>query len=250
MRRLGLRWAVVAVVVAVGAFIALDVVAKQYLESRGATELARALTAEEAELELGGTPFLPGFLMGRVSSADVSVRGPSGAGGFRVQSVKAQLSDVRFSWRDIYALSRSLFATRTQVTMADPVVIVEIVQHDLQEFLRRHVPEVWDVRITSSGVEIRFVNKRLPQGAQPTEDDLTESARYLPRVVDGKISLSLVGVADVPEGSRRVAARVQNAIDLPRIPAGLRSDVRLGDGVIVVEASGAEVKLTVGEGEE
>lgn len=250
MRRRPLRWIIVGVVVAIGLYFALDVIALQYLESRGAAELARTLTAEEAKIDLGDVPFLPGFFTGRLARAEIDVRGASGSGGLRVQSLNARMTSVRFRWREMFALSRSVFSTRTKVSMSEPIGLVEIGQTDLGEFLQRHIPDVGTTHISSAGVEVRFLNERLKTGIEPTPDDLTEPARYLPRVVDRHIVLSLISVAQVPERFGPSARRVEEVIDLPAIPEGLRTDVRLGDGVIVVEASGREAELIVGEGEE
>jgi hypothetical protein len=250
MRVRGFRWIVVGVILAIGLFLALDVVALQYLESRGATELARAMTAEEATVDLGSIPFLPGYIGGRISRAEVDVRGASGAGGLRVQNVKARMTDLRFNWRDLLALSRSIFATRTTVRMKDPLGMVEIGQDDLGDFLKRHVPMVGSVLIDSSGIEVKFLKERLEEGDEPTQEDLTEAARLLPRVADGRIVLSLVGVSQIPPALRPMANRLEQVISLPRIPEGLRTDVRLGDRVFVVEANGTELDLTIGEGSE
>lgn len=249
MRRLRARWIVVGVLVVVGLYFALDVIALQYLESRGAAELARGMTAEEAKIDLGSIPFLPGFVRGRLDQADVDVRGASGKGGFRVQLVKARMHDLRFSWRKMFALSRSLFATRTKLNAGNPIGLIEIGQTDLQDYLRRHVESVGTARISSGGVEVRFLEKRLRSGIEPTEEDLSEPARYLPRVTDRRISLSLIGVAQVDPKHRADAERIEEIIDLPHVPQGLRTDVRLGDGVIVIEATGPEVELDLGEGE-
>lgn len=249
MRGRGLRWVAVGLVVLVGLYFVLDVVALRYMESRGAREITRAMTAEEGELELGGIPFLPGFITGGLGQAEVRVRGASGSGGLRVQTVRAQMSDLRFSWRDMLSLSRSIFSTRSKVIMKDPFGMIEIAQDDLGDFLKRHVPMIGSVEIRASGIEVRFLKERLDPGVEPTQEDLTEPARLLPRVLDRRISLSLVGIAQVPPALRSHAERLEQVISLPRIPEGLRTDVRLGDRVFVVEATGAELDLTVGEGE-
>ena len=249
MRKLRARWIVVGVLVVVGLYFAVDVIALQYLESRGAAELARAMTAEEAKIDLGSIPFLPGFIRGRLDRAEVDVRGASGKGGFRVQVLKAQMQNARFSWRKMFALSRSVFSTRTKISADDPIGLVEIGQTDLEDFLRRHVESVGTARISSGGVEVRFLTKRLKSGIEPTSEDLSEPARYLPRVVDRRISLSLIGVAQVDPKHRADAEAIEHVIDLPAVPLGLRTDVRLGQGVIVIEASGPDLELDVGEGE-
>ena len=250
MRRLRLRWVAIGIVLAVGVYFALDVIALQYLQSRGGTELARAMTAEEAKVNLGSVPFLPGFIAGRIGEAEVDVRGASASGGLRVQSVMARFQDFRFSWRKMLQLSGSIFATRTDVQVKEAIGLVEIGEGDLEEYIRRQVPMVGDVRIASSGIEVRFLKKKLEEGQPPTGDDLTEPARLLPRIVDRRVTLSLVGLSQVPPQLRSTAQRLERIIDLPSIPEGLRTDVRLGNGVIVIEASGRELELEIGEGPE
>ncbi len=249
MRRFRGRWVAVGVVVLVGIYLVLDIVSLQYLESRGAAELARTMSAEEAEVDLGNIPFLPGFVTGRLRRAEVRVRGSSGGGGLRVQSFTARMEDVGFSWRSLLALSRSAFSTRTQVRAAEGFGLIEIGQDDLEEFIRRHIPLVGDVKVASSGIQVRLLKQRLEPGTEPREEDLTEPARLLPRVVGRRVALTLVGVAELPEPLRDVAKRLESLIDLPQIPNGLRTDVRLGDGVVVVEASGRDIELDVGEGQ-
>jgi hypothetical protein len=248
MRGRSLRWVVVGVVAIVGLYFALDVVTLRYLESRGATEVARAMTAEEAKVDLGSIPFLPGFLSGRLRSGEVNVRGASGAGGLRVQKVSARMRNMRFSWRHMLSLSRSIFSTRTRVKMEDPFGLIEIGQSDLEEFVRRQVPLVGELRIDASGISVRFRVER-PRESTEEGEELTEPARLLPRIADRRLVLTLVGVSQLPPQFRSAAAALENVIDLPHVPEGLRTDVRLGDGVIVVEASGRELELTVGEGE-
>jgi hypothetical protein len=248
MRGRGLRWVVVGLVAVVGLYFALDFVTLRYLESRGATEVARAMTAEEAKVDLGSVPFLPGFFSGRLRSAEVNVKGASGAGGLRVQKVTARLRNMRYSWRDMLALSRSIFSTRTRVKMEEPFGLVEIGQSDLEEFVRRQVPVVRELRIDSSGITVRFGVERPSEDGEQAEE-LTEPARLLPRVQDRRLVLTLVGLSQVPEVFRSAARTLESVLDLPRIPEGLRTDVRLGVGVIIVEASGRDLELTVGEGE-
>jgi hypothetical protein len=233
----------------VALFFVLDVVTLRYLESRGATELARAMTAEEAKVDLGSVPFLPGFLSGRLRSGEINVKGASGAGGLRVQKVTARMRDVRFSWRHLLSLSRSIFSTRTRVKMHEPFGLIEIGQSDLEEFARRQVPVLKELRIDTSGISVRLGIKRPKEGSMDAEEELTEPARLLPRIMDRRIVLTLVGVSKLPPELRSVASTLEKIVDLPTIPEGLRTDVRLGDGVIVVEASGRKIELTVGEGE-
>lgn len=250
MRKFRLRWLAIGFVLAVGLYFALDVIALQYLQSRGATELARAMTAEEAKVDLGSVPFLPGFIGGRVAEAEVNVRGASASGGLRIQSVMARFQDLRFSWRKMFQLSGSIFSTRTGVEIEEAFGLVEIGQGDLEEYIRRQMPMVGDVSIDTSGIEVRFLKEELEEGAQPTGDDLTDPARLLPRVTDRRITLSLVGLSQVPPQLRSTAHRLERIINLPAVPEGLRTDVRLGNGVIVVEASGRELELEIGEGQE
>ena len=249
MRGRRLRWIAVGLVVLIGLYFVLDVVALRFMESRGATELTRAMTAEEGKLDLGGIPFLPGFIRGRIAKAEADVRGASGSGGLRVNMVRATMTELRFNWRDMFALSRSLFSRRSKVQMREPFGLIEIAQEDLGDFLKRHVPMVGSVEIRATGIEVRFLKEPLDEGDEPTQEDLTEPARLLPRVLDRRLSLSLVGVAQVPEKLRHLAQRLERVIDLPRVPEGLRTDVRLGDRLFVLEATGAELELTIGEGE-
>lgn len=249
MRRFRGRWIAVGVVVLASLYLVVDIVSLQLLESRGAAELARTMSAEEAKVDLGNIPFLPGFLTGSLRHAEVQVRGASGGGGLRIQSFTARLEDVRFSWRRLLALSRSAFSTRTVVRGVEGFGLVEIGEDDLEEFIQRHIPSVGDVNVATSGIEVRFLKERLEEGVEPKDEGLTEPARLLPRVVDRRIALTLVGVSQIPEPLRPIANRLERLLDLPRIPDGLRTDVRLGDGVIVVEATGREVELEVGEGQ-
>jgi hypothetical protein len=250
MRRLRLRWIAIGLVLAVGLYFALDVIALQYVQSRGASQLARAMTAEGAEVDLGGIPFLPSFLTGRIPEAEVEVQGASASGGLRVQMVSARFTGVRFSWRKLLRLSGSVFATRTAVSSEEAVGMLEIGQDDLEEFVRRQIPAVGDITIGASGIEVRFLSRDLEEDELPTGDDLTKPARLLPRVADRHLTLSLVGLAEVPEGFRDEARRLERIVDLPAIPESLRTDVRLGNGVIVLEATGRDVELEVGEGPE
>lgn len=249
MRRFRGRWIVVGVVVLVGLYLVVDIVSLRFLESRGAAELARSMSAEEAKVDLGNIPFLPGFVGGRLRRAEVRVRGSSGGGGLRIQLFTVRMDDIHFSWRELLSLSRSAFSTRTEVRAAEGFGLTEIGQSDLDEFIRRHVPSVGDVRVSTSGIEVRFLKERLEEGVEPKDEGLTEPVRLLPSVVDHRIALTLVGVSQIPEPLREVARRLENLLDLPRIPDGLRTDVRLGDGVVVIEASGRDVEIEVGEGQ-
>ncbi|HYZ92964.1 MAG TPA: DUF2993 domain-containing protein, partial [Actinomycetota bacterium] len=238
MRRFRGRWIVVALLVAAGLFFAVDIISLQHLESRGAAELARTMAAEEAKLDLGGVPFLPGFITGHLRRGEVKVRGASGGGGLRIQSFTSRMESIGFSPRRLLSLSRSAFATRTTVRAAEAFGLMEIGQDDLEEFIRQQIPLVGDVRVAASGIEVRFLKKRLERGAQPSDEDLTEPARLLPRVADRRFVLTLVGSSGIPEPLQRAARRLEGLVKLPQIPEGLRTDVRLGDGVVVVEATG------------
>lgn len=245
-----LRWLIVVLLVVLGLYFVLDVAMRSYISSRGADQVARVMSAQDATIKLPGIPFLPGFLTGRIGDVEVSVIGASGPGGLRVQSIQARLSELRFSPRKVFALARSSFSTRTKVTADEPVAIFEIGQGDLEDYLLRMVPEVGNVQIKPTGVEVYFLEDlNEPRPERPTEKDLTEPARFLPVVEDGKIVLRLVGVAEVPSDMRFAAQRIEHIIDLPAIPSSLRTDVRLGKGVIVFESTGKQVSLNIGEGE-
>jgi hypothetical protein len=244
------RWLAVLLLVGVGVYFVLDVAARQYLQSRGGDQIARVLSAQDAKVKLPGIPFLPGFLSGHIGEVDVEVLGASGPGGLRVQSIQARLSEVRFSPRKLFALARSSFATRTTVTALQPVSIVEIGEGDLEDYLTRMVPEVGNVLVKATGIEVSFLKKLdQPRPNNPSDQDLTPPARLLPSVQDGKIVLTLVGLAGIPPAYRNAAQRLEHVIDLPSIPKGLRTDTRLGKGVIVFESTGDKVSLDIGEGE-
>lgn len=245
------RWLAVVLLVGVGLFFVLDVAARQYLQSRGGDQIARVMSAQDAKLKLPGIPFLPGFLRGRIGEVEIEVIGASAtSGSLRVQSLQARLSQVRFSPGKVFALARSSFATRTEVTAEQPVSLVELGEGDLEDYIRRLVPEVGNVLVKPTGVEVYFLKDAAqPAPDHPGDDELTPPARFLPIVEDGKILLRLVGVAGIPPNRRNAASRIERIIDLPAVPKGLRTDVRLGKGVIVFESTGERVTLTIGEGE-
>jgi hypothetical protein len=253
MRRRRWRWVTVGIVVLVGLFGVVDIVMLQYIESRGAAEIAQTMSAEEAKVDLGGFPFIPRFLRGKLTDVTVEVKGASAAGGLRVQSVEARMKEVRFKPGAIFALARSSFATRTKVTALEPVGIVELGEQDLEDYIKRAVPVVSDVRVKASGVEVYFqplADEDLPDAAQDELADLGKKpARYLPIIEGGQLRLQLIGVSGIPPRFRVDAAQVERLIDLPKIPGGLRPDRSLREGVVVLEAQGAKVTLTVGEGE-
>ncbi len=243
----------VGIVVLVGLFVVVDIVTLQYVESQGAAEIARTMSAEEAKVDLGGFPFIPRFLRGKLTDVSVDVTGASAAGGLRVQSLEARMKEVQFEAGAIFALARSSFATRTKVTAIEPIGILELTEQDLEDFLKRSVPLVGDVVVKSSGIEVFFrprLNADLPAEAQETLDELTEKpARYLPVIEDGRLRLQLIGVSQIDRRFRFDATSLQTLIQLPKIPAGLRADRSLRDGVVVLEAQGSKVTITVGEGE-
>jgi hypothetical protein len=74
-------------------------------------------------------------------------------------------------------------------------------------------------------------------------------ARYLPVIENGRLALTLVSVSQIDRRFRSDAGRLESLIQLPKIPGGLRPDVSLRDGVVVLEAQGSKVTITVGEGE-
>jgi hypothetical protein len=251
----------VVLLVLVGLFFVADVAIRQYLESRGASEVAETMAAEDANVDLGGIPFLPGFLSGRIDHVSVRVRGASGPGGLRVQLLEVRLAEVRFSPRRLFNLARSSFAKRTQVEALNPIGVLELGEDDLKQFIIRHVAAVEDVQVKSSGIEVFFPEpEALRPSPSPTPSPkpgtkakpiqpVRHPARFLPRVENGRILLSLVGVAQIPAPFRSQAQTIEGLIRLPKIPNGLRTDVRLGDGVVVFESAGHDVKLDVGEGE-
>jgi DUF2993 family protein len=253
MRRRRWRWVTVGIVVVVGLFVVGDIVSLQYIESRGAAEIARTMSAEEANVDLGGFPFIPRFFGGRLTDVSVEVKGASAAGGLRVQSIESRMKEVRFKPGAIFSLARSSFATKTKVTAIEPLGILELGEQDLEDFITRAAPLVGDVEVKSSGIEVYFrprLDTDLPDQAARALEELTDKpARYLPVIRDGHLALSLVSVSQIDRRFRFDAGRLENLIRLPKLPAGLRPDVSLRDGVVVLEAQGAKVTLTVGEGE-
>lgn len=252
MRRRGLRWIVVALVVLIGLYLVGDIVTLQYLENRGGAEIARSMSAEDATVKLGTFPFLPGFLRGRLDNVVVTVQGASASGGLRVEKVEATLGTTEFSAGKLFALARSSFATRTKVTAKDVTGRIVLKEQDLEDYIRNAVPVVGDVQVKSTGLEVRFLKPdiEIPPTQQPTKEDLTPPARYLPFVRDGKLFLSLTGVAQIDPRNRVDASRLEELIKLPRIPSGLVPQVSYSDGLVVIEVQGGQISLTVGEGED
>src|SRR5688572_8931246 len=251
MRRRRWRWVTAGAIVLLGALFALDIVMVQYLESRGAAEIARTMSAGDATVDLGGFPFLPRFIGGRLTGVSVIVRGATARGGLRVRSVEARMTEVSFDAGDMFALSRSVFATRTEIEATEPVGLLELEEEDLKEFIKRTIPQVADVRIRGSGIEIRFLRPGIEPANpdNPQDKEMTQPARFLPRVENSRLVLSLTSVSQLSPIYRNDAERIEGLIELPAIPEGLRPAVSLRNGVIVLEAQGALVKLNVGEGE-
>ncbi len=236
--------------VAVGLYFVLDVVTLRYLESRGRDQIVQTMAAEDGSLDLGNVPFLTGFLRGRLGRAEVHIRGASAPGGLRVQNVSVRLDDVRFSpWR-VFALARSRFAARSKVTASQPFGSIELAEDDLEDFIQGEVPGIGSVEVKASGIEVYFLTEgvSLEGDEAPSSDELSKPARYLPRVEGRRLVLVPTSLSQIHESFRSEAGRIRNLVQLPQFPDGLRSDVRLGEGVVVVEVNGAEVELMLGEG--
>jgi len=261
MRRRRLyRWAAVGLLLAVGLYFVLDVVMLQYMQSRGGAQVARAMTAQSATVRLGHVPFLPGFFAGRISNVSASIDGATAVGGFGVSTIDFTATAVHFSPGRMFALSRSLFSSRTTVSFDHPFMHVEIAESDLSDFIKHAVPSVGEVSVKPTGIEIRF---KLPQpnesfsfaspSPSPTPspkpaDLLTEPARYLPRIDTGRFVLTLIDQSQIGYTYRDDAQRIQNLISLPPVPTSMNSDVRLGKGVIVIESTGLKLSVNLGEG--
>lgn len=252
MRRRRWRWVGVGLVVALGVFFALDVVFVQYLESRGAAEIARSMAAEDTTVDLGGPPFIPRYVGGTLTDVTVRVKGASASGGLRVQSVEARLGEMDFVPGELFALARSIFATRSEVTAREAFVLLELGEGDLSDYIRRSIPVVGDVQVKASGVEVRFLKEGIDpaEAARPHKRDLTKPARYIPAASDRRLHLILTSSSQVPVRYRAEADRIEGLIKLPRFPEGLDPEVAIRDGVISVEAQGAKVTQSVGEATE
>lgn len=247
MRRRLYRRLAVALVVVVGLYVVVDVVALQYLKSRGASELAQGMAAERVSVDLGGIPFLPGLLGGRLRSVELTVKGATGSGALRVETVQARLLDVRFDSSELVAIARSRFSGQTTVVGKDAFGRVEIVERDLEEYLKRRVPTLQAVRITTSAVELRFLAESDVE--LPGDVELpTLSARLLPVIEGRRIVLRLAGVSGLPGAVIAKARLATGSLELPPIPTGMSTNLDLGQGVIVLEAAGPEVTLQVGQG--
>ena len=263
MRRRGLyRWLGVAAVLLVGLYFVFDVVSLQYMQSRAQAQIAAAMSASGAKVKLGSIPFLPGYFDGKLVNVEFNVSGATAQGGFGVSSIDVQASELRFGPGKMFALARSLFATRTKVTLVKPISIVQISETDLSEYIKRNVSTVGDVAVKATGIEIRFKIKPAqhyygyyysatpsPTPTPSGQPELTKPARYLPFVENHRLVLSLTTIFGVPYEFQDDAERIQNLIRLPPIPGELNSDVHLGKGVIVVESQGPSVTLNVGEGD-
>jgi hypothetical protein len=251
-RRRGLRWLAVGLLVAVGLFFVIDIVMLRYLESRGRDQIVQTMSAEDGSLDLGNLPFLTSFLRGRLETAEVRIRGANAPGGLRVQTVTAKFTDLRFSPGRMFALARSSFARRSKVTSSSPFGSMELAEDDLEDYISGKVPGVGSVEVKGSGIEVFFLTEgvSLAEDDTPEVDELSQPARYLPRVENGRLVLVPTSLSQIHESFRSEAGRIRDLIELPNIPGGLRADVRLGEGVVIVEVNGPEVELTLGEGNE
>lgn len=236
--RLLTRLGFVAVVL-LGLGVVADVVALRVAESRAGAGLAQATAAEKARVDLGSFPFLLGLFGGNLGRLSVEATGLSGAG-LRVANLEVRVDKLAFSPSQAIGLIRSEHAKRARITVTNPYGRADITQQDLEEFLKARRPEVHDVRIGPAGIEVRF---SVAPDAPPSPP-----ARFLPRVENRKLVLTLIGVGNLPRQFVVPARAIEKSIDLPPIPDGMTVDVRLGDGVFVLEASGAQGVLLVGEG--
>jgi hypothetical protein len=262
MRRARWSWLAVALVVLVGLYFVCDVVALHYIESRGAAQLAQTLDAESATADLGSVPFLPGFVSGHLHSVSGHITGASAPGGLRVDDIDISLQDVSFSPRHLISLARSRFSARTDVKAAQALVTIQLAEQDLHDFLVSKISSVRGVRVTSAGVAVTF-NQPAPASSLPTPTPSPSpkpgatpappappppsTAHSRPRVEGGVLQLVLVSTVNVAADLQGDAESIEELVRLPRLPSSLRSDVRLGDGVIAVEAVGRDVEMNVGE---
>lgn len=229
------------VVLLAGLAVVADIVALQVAESRAGTGFARATAAERTTIDLGGFPFLPGLMGGRIRRVELVSRGMTG-GGLRVARLEASMDDVRFKASDAMAVISNPHARRAKLTGANPSGRVEIVADDLAQFVRNREPLVQELRIGPSGIEVRF---------GPTPDAMSPPARFLPRIdrVTGKLVLQLQGVAGLPVAFIPKAQALEKSIDLPAVPKGMSTpDLSLGEGSFTIEAQGERVQLLAGEG--
>jgi hypothetical protein len=273
MRRAHLfRWLGVALVVAVGLYFVFDVVALQYMQGRGSADIAQTLAAEGATLKLGSIPFLPRYLSGHLGSRcdsaqctrniEAKVKGATAEDGFGVQLIDFEASGATFAPAKTFGIARHLFSARTKMTLTDPIVLTEIGQADLSDYIKKKISQVGDVQVNASGIEVRF-KLSAPEAPTPyygygptpsptptpgPDQLLSKPARYLPRVDAGRFGLTLTSVSQVPPEFRDDASRIETLIHLPPVPAGMTSDVRLGKAVITIESQGKSVTINVGQG--
>jgi hypothetical protein len=258
-RRRLVRWIGVGVVLVVGLYLVADVVVLQYMQSRAGATVARAMAAQDAKVRLGSIPFLPGFLRGRTSNVSATIDGATAAGGFGVDQIQFSAVSVRYSTWHMFSLSRSLFSTQTKVTFTQPDATVQIAESDLSDFIEHNVPDVGQVAVKATGIEIRFklappaTSSFATPSPSPTprpDQGLTEPARYLPRIDDRRFVITLIDVSQVPFEFRDDAKRIENLISLPPVPLSMSShtDVRLGKGVIIIDSNGASLTVTLGQG--
>ena len=254
-------------VVLTGLYFVCDVVVLRYIESRGAAQLAQTFDAESASADLGNVPFLPSFIGGHLHQVSGHISGASAPGGLRIDKIDITLGDVTFSPRHLVSLARSRFSALTKVKAQQANVALQINERDIHDYLVSKVSSVRGVRVTSSGVAVTF-NEPAPAGSYPTPSPAPtpspspgatpgppppppppppSTARFLPRVEGGVFQFVLVSTVNVAYDLRGDADQIEELIRLPRLPDSLRSDVRLGDGVIVVEAAGRDVQMNVGE---
>jgi hypothetical protein len=137
-------------------------------------------------------------------------------------------------------------------------VTLQLSERDIKEYLTSKIGAVSDVRVSSVGVAITFASAN-PVSPVPTPTPAIEPsspaptspppsmARFLPHVTGGVLQLELVGSVDLASEFRNDAEQVAELVRLPRLPKGLQADVRLGDGVIVVEAQGSNIDVRIGE---
>jgi hypothetical protein len=254
MRRRRWRWVAVGLVLAVGLYFAGDVVLLQYLESRGAAEIARTLSAEDATVDLGGIPFIPNFFRGELDDVSVRIRGATVTGGLRIASIETRFGGLTFEPGKLYALARSSFATKTEVAGTQPFGQVELVEADIEEYVRRQVPLVGDVHVKASGIEVSFLRDTdLIGEPNPDEKKLTKPARFLPVIRDRELVFDLTSVSQLDPRFRADADRIEDLVDLrpgPDVPKGVSTNVSMRNGFVVIESQGSDVKLVIGEGDE
>lgn len=234
-----LRFAGVIATVCLGLLVAADFVALQVAESRASAGFAQATAAERASVTLGGFPFVPRLIAGRVSRVDVRATGVSGSG-MRVARLEASVQDVRFSAGDAVALIRSPHAQSAALRTGQAVARAEVAEDDLEAALRTRLAQLRDLRISPSGIEARL---DLPDGS------VSDPIRFLPRVENGRVILRRTGEPELPDSlAGAMRAAFDRALELPAIPQGLTIAATLGEGTLDLEASAPGLDLSVGEG--